>query len=149
VSAYPSDVSEPIPFPTDPWFKAFVEEINGSEEYRVAAADWEGDIAFLIQAEPDKGVPADVWGWLDLWHGECRGGGVITSTRADEAAYAITAPYTRWKDVLMGDLDPIKGMMQGKLRVRGDLPTVVRQVRAANELVRLTGEVPTRFPDEG
>jgi putative sterol carrier protein len=141
-------VSEPIPFPTDAWFQLFVDHINGSDEYKLAAPDWEGDIAFLIQAEPDKGVPTDVWGWLDLWHGECRGGGVITAERAEAAAYAITAPYTRWKDVLLGDLDPIKGMMQGKLKVRGDLPTIVRQVRAANELVRLTGEVPTRFPDE-
>jgi hypothetical protein len=39
-------------------------------------------------------------------------------------------------------------MMQGKLKVRGDLPTIVRQVRAATELVRLTGLVPTEFPDE-
>ena len=26
---------------------------------------------------PIKGVPADVWGYLDLWHGSCRGGGVV------------------------------------------------------------------------
>ena len=61
----------------------------------------------------------------------------------------LSAPYTRWKDILLGELDPIKGMMQGKLKVRGDLPTIVRYVRAANELVRLTGEVDTVFPDEG
>ena len=60
----------------------------------------------------------------------------------------IAAPYTRWKDVVQGDLDPVRGMMQGKLKVRGDLPTIIRYVRAANELVRLTGEVDTTFPDE-
>jgi putative sterol carrier protein len=139
---------EPIAFPTQAWFDRFRVHINASDEYREAASEWEGDIAFLIKAEPDRGVPADVWGWLDLWHGECRGAGLIDDERAAAAAYAITAPYTRWKDVLAGDLDPIKGMMQGKLKVRGDLPTIVRQVRAATELVRLTGEVPTRFPDE-
>jgi putative sterol carrier protein len=138
-----------LPFPSDAWFADFAERINASEEYRVAAADWDGDIAFLIQAEPDKGVPVDQWGWLDLHHGACQGAGMIDATRGGEAAYAIAAPYSRWKDVLHGDLDPIKGMMQGKLKVRGDLPTIVRQVRAANELVRLTGDVPTRFPDEG
>ena len=136
-------------FPTQEWFDAFVVEINASDEYRVAAAEWEGDIAFLIQAEPDKGVPADVWGWLDLQRGRCLGGGVVDEDRAATAAYTITAPYTRWKDVLQDELDPIKGMMQGKLKVRGDLPTIVRQVRAATELVRLTGLVRTEFPDEG
>lgn len=135
-------------FPTDEWFSHYVEQVNASQEYLEAAADWEGDIAFLILAEPDRNVPQDVWGWLDLWHGRCRAGGVVDPARGAEAAYQITAPYTRWKDVLLGDLDPIKGMMQGKLKVRGDLPTIVRQVRAANELVRLTGEVETVFPDE-
>ncbi len=135
-------------FPTQPWFDAFVAEVNASEEYRVAAADWEGDIAFLVEAEPDKNMPADVWGYLDLWHGACRSGGVVEGHHGERAAYVIAAPYTRWKDVVQGDLDPVKGMMQGKLKVRGDLPTIIRYVRAANELVRLTGEVDTTFPDE-
>ena len=135
-------------FPTHEWFQHYVEQINGSEEYQAAAAEWEGDIAFLILAEPDKNLPEDVYGYLDLWHGECRHAGVIAAEEAAEARYQITAPYTRWKDVLLGDLDPIKGMMQGKLKVKGDLPTIVRQVRSANELVRLTSEVDTVFPDE-
>jgi len=36
----------------------------------------------------------------------------------------------------------------GALRARGDLPTIVRYVQAANELVRLTGRIDTQFPDE-
>jgi putative sterol carrier protein len=135
-------------FPTDEWFQALVVLINGSEEYRDAAAGWEGDIAFQVLAEPDRGFPETVWGYLDLWHGTCRGGGVVSETEAAGAAYTLTAPYTRWKDVVLGDLDPIKGMMQGKLRVRGDLPRIVREVRSASELVRLTGEVDTVFADE-
>ncbi|HTG48416.1 MAG TPA: SCP2 sterol-binding domain-containing protein [Actinomycetota bacterium] len=135
-------------FATQPWFDEFVVRINASGEYRIAAADWEGDIAFLIEAEPDKHVPQDVWGYLDLWHGACRRGGVVTRADGENAAYLLAAPYTRWKDVVRGDLDPVKGMMQGKLKVRGDLPTIIRYVRAAEELVRLTGEVDTTFPDE-
>jgi len=68
--------------------------------------------------------------------------------RSSTCAYVIRAPYSRWKEVLRGDLDPVKGMMQGKLKVQGDLPTIVRQVRAANELVELTLQIPTEFPDE-
>jgi putative sterol carrier protein len=135
-------------FPTQAWFDDLVDLVNASEEYKIAAAEWEGDIAFEILAEPDRRFPDDVWGYLDLWHGGCRRGGVVTPAEAGDAAYTLTAPYSRWKDVVRGELDPIKGMMQGKLRVRGDLPTIVRQVRAARELVRLTGEVETTFPDE-
>jgi putative sterol carrier protein len=135
-------------FPTDPWFQELITRINGSHEYREAAVDWEGDIAFVIEAEPDRGVPEDVWGLLDLWHGECRGGGLIDAERGARAQYTLRAPYSRWKEVVRGELDPIKGMMQGKLRVLGDLPAIVRQVRAANELVELTLQVDTVFPDE-
>jgi putative sterol carrier protein len=135
-------------FPTDRWFREFVAVINASDRYREAAADWEGDIAFQIEAEPDKGVPHTVWGWLDLWHGACRSGGVVEEAKGSASRYVIAAPYSRWKEVLQGDLDPIRGMMQGKLRVKGDLPTIVRYVNAANELVHLTGTIDTQFPDE-
>lgn len=135
-------------FPTDPWFQGLIERINGSAEYEAAAASWEGDVAFLVESEPDKRFPEDVWGLLDLWHGKCRGGGVVDPGSGGRARYVIRAPYSRWKQVVRGELDPVKGMMQGKLKVQGDLPTIVRYVRAANELVRLTGQLETSFPDE-
>jgi putative sterol carrier protein len=136
-------------FPSDPWLVLYRDAINASSEYRTAAADWEGDITFVFEAEPDKGVPETLWGWLDLWHGECRSASLVTPEEGDRAPYLIRAPYTRWKEVLEGDLDPVKGMMQGKLKLRGDMPTIVRYVRAANELVNLTMEIETEFLDEG
>jgi putative sterol carrier protein len=135
-------------FPSDEWLDLFRERINASAEYRAAAADWEGDISFVFEAEPDRGVPQDIWAWLDLWHGECRAARIVDAENGAAAQYVIRAPYTRWKEVLAGDLDPIKGMMQGKLKLQGDLPTIIRYVRAANELVHLTTTVPTEFLDE-
>ena len=73
----------------------------------------------------------------------------MTPDRGGEAEFVISAAYRRWKDVVRGELDPVRAMMQGKLRVRGDLPKILRSVQAANELVVLCGDVPTRFPDEG
>jgi putative sterol carrier protein len=135
-------------FPSEEWIHELVGRINASAEYREAASTWEGDIAFVFGADPDKGVPDDVWAWLDLWHGECRGGGIVAPDEGAMARYVIRAPYSRWKDVLRGHLDPVRAMMQGKLRVHGDLPTIVRYVRAANELVHLTTTVRTEFIDE-
>jgi putative sterol carrier protein len=135
-------------FPTDEWFQRFVEVINGSKEYREYADTWEGDVVILVEAEPDKGVPDDVYGLLDLWHGSCRGGGLVDQARADDAEFVVRAPYSRWKDVILGDLEPVKGLVQGKLRVRGDLPKILRYVKGTQELALLTGEVETTFPDE-
>jgi putative sterol carrier protein len=135
-------------FPTDEWFQVFIDAVNESEAYAEYAATWEGDAVLSIEAEPDKGVPEDVHGLLDLWHGECRGGGVVEADRAASAEFVIRAPYSRWKDVILGDLEPIKGLTQGKLRVRGDLPKILRYVRATQELAYIAGEVDTTFPDD-
>jgi len=124
-------------FPREEWFRALADEINASADYREAASDWEGDISFVIEADPDRGVPSDVWGYLDLWHGACRSGTLVAPDEGAAAAFVISATYRRWKDVVRGELDPVRAMMQGKLRVQGDLPTIVRYVRAANELVNL------------
>jgi putative sterol carrier protein len=135
-------------FPTDEWFQVFIDAVNASEAYAEYAATWEGDAVLQIEAEPDNGVPEDVYGLLDLWHGACRGGGVVEAERAASAEFVIRAPYSRWKDVILGDLEPIKGLTQGKLRVRGDLPKILRYVRATQELAYIAGEVDTTFPDD-
>ena len=48
-------------FPSEEWLAGFRDLINASAEYREAAATWEGDIAFVFEAEPDRGVPEDLW----------------------------------------------------------------------------------------
>ena len=136
------------PFPSEEWFRRFVEVINDSEEYAAYAADWEGDVVIAIEAEPDHGVAEDVFGLLDLWHGGCRGGGVVDRERAEAAEFLVRAPYSRWKDVILGDLEPVKGLMQGKLKVRGDLQKILRYVKGTQELAHLTSRVETTFPDE-
>jgi putative sterol carrier protein len=135
-------------FPSEGWMAAYEDLINASSEYREAAASWEGAIAFVLEAEPDRGVPSDLWAILDLWHGECRSARLIGPEEGSAAPYVIRAPYSRWKEVLRGDLDPVKGMMQGKLALQGDLAAIVRYIRAADELVNLTTQVPTEFLDE-
>lgn len=138
-------------FPSEEWLDEFVEKINGSAEYADAAATWEGDVLFVYEKEPDKGVDEDIYAWLDLWHGKCRDAARLEDPedpRAKGAQFTISAPYTRWKSVIKKELDPVKGMMQGKIKLKGDLPTIVRYVKASNVLVDLSTTVDTQFIDE-
>jgi len=60
--------------------------------------------------------------------------------------FIIVTSYARWKEVIQGNLDPIKGMMEGKLKLsRGDLPTIVRFVESSRQLVVSASKVPTEF----
>jgi putative sterol carrier protein len=138
-------------FPSQEWGELYMEQINASAEYADAAATWEGDLVFVYEREPDKGVPDDVYAWLDLWHGKCRGIAMLDGAddpKASSAQFTISAPYSRWKSVMKGELEPVKAMMQGKMKVKGDLPTIVRYVKASNVLVDLAGQTPTEFIDE-
>lgn len=133
---------------SEEWLLEYQRRINASDAYRQAAATWEGAVAFVFEAEPDKQWPETRAAVLDLWHGECRDVREADEAEAGEAPFLIRAPYSRWKQIIRKELDPIKGMMQGKLRLKGDLPTIVRYVKASNELVNIAAEIPTKFPDE-
>lgn len=136
-------------FPSQEWLEEYVVLIKASPDYQAAAETWEGDVTYVFEAEPEKGVPEDVYSWMDLWHGDVREWKYGVSKEDGEAAkFVIRAPYSRWKEVINKELDPIKGMMQGKLKLKGDLPTIVRYVKASNELVNIAGQVPTEFVDE-
>jgi len=135
-------------FPSEEWLKEYVDLINASDDYAKAAAEWEGDVAYVVEAEPDRGLPEDVWAWLDLHHGECREAKIVSPEEGEKAAYVIRAPLSRWREVIRRELDPVKGMMQGKLKLTGDLPTILKHLKAANELVNLAASVDTTFPDE-
>ncbi len=135
-------------WPSEEWMSLFKDAINASPEYKAAAANWEGTMAYVFQAEPDKGLLEDVCGFFDLWHGECRDARQIPVEDAATAAFVITAPYSIWKQVMKRQLDPIKAIMQGKMRMKGDLPTVVRNTKAAQVLNEVAGTVPSEYLDE-
>ena len=135
-------------FPSPEWLEAYKDAINASAQFRTAAADWEGDVTYVVEAEPAKGVMQDAWGWFDLWQGECRDARVVDPEAGERASYVIRAPYSRWKEVIQGRLDPTKGMLQGKLRLTGDLHEIRRRVDAVNALVSVACDIPTEFPDE-
>lgn len=135
-------------FPSQAWLDAYRDAINASAPHREVAGDWEGDVSLVIEADPDAGLGQTLHAWLDLWRGECREARIVGPDEADRARFVIRAPYSRWKDVMLGRLEPLRGMTQGKLKLRGDLPVLARYVPAIQLLVTLAGEIPTTFVDE-
>ena len=72
---------------------------------------------------------------------------VLARQRAQQCDFVITAPYSRWKQVATKELDATKGMLQGKLKLKGDLPTIVRYTKASQEMTECTTRVPVTWPD--
>jgi len=136
-------------FPSPEWASAFEKEINQSAGYRNAGAAWtHGAVALVVKAEPNIGIAEDIGLWLDLDHGACRAARVVGKAEAEQAPFCITGEYARWKSVMKGELDPIKGMMQKKIELKGQMTTIVKFVNASKELVACATRVPTQFLDE-
>jgi putative sterol carrier protein len=131
------------------WVAAYKKEVQTSPSYKKAAETWEGDMTLVIQKDAKGSIASDLYLFMDLWHGECRDMRLVSAEEGLKAKFVVTGGYERWKQVIREELEPIKGMMQGKLKLKGNLAYVVRYVKAAKELVSCTAKVPTRFPDEG
>jgi len=136
-------------FPSDEWVAAFGDEINASEEYRIAGKPWtHGVTALVVNADPSIGLAEPYGIWLDLDQGVCRNARYCDVDEAQTAPFCIFGDYARWKQVIHKELEPVKGMMQGKLKLKGNLQIIVRNVKAAQALVNCSTRVPTAFIDE-
>jgi putative sterol carrier protein len=125
-------------FPSQEWADAINAQINSSEAYAKAAKDWEGDFYFVIE---ETGAIV----YMDLWHGACREATYTTDPGYKSPAYKITAKMDNWKKVLDGKLDPVQGMMTRQLKLDGNLVQIMKNVKAAQELVRCAARVDTVF----
>jgi putative sterol carrier protein len=130
------------------WAQAFKEEINKSEAYRKAGFGWQWTVGLVVEAEPDRNFPESRGVVMDLFEGEARDIRVGTASEAQACDFVITAPYSRWKQVATKELDATRGMLQGKLKLKGNLPTVVRYTKASQEMTECTTRVPVNWPDE-
>lgn len=140
--------SPPYIMGTPEWVKQYEELIQNDAEYKEAAKTWEGSVVIKILAKPEIGLDKDLYMFMDLWHGDCNYVRIVPAEVGEAGDYVISGEYERWKAVMAKELDTVKGMMQGKLKLKGDLPTIVRAVKAASRLVDLSASTNPRFPDE-
>lgn len=145
--------NQPRPFTVflPEWVKEWEKFIQNDAKYKtVALPNWENPIVLHLLPNPAMGVDHDIFVKMDLWHdGECRSIRYIPPSEIGKPGnFVVSGSIERWLMVGRKQLDVVKGMMQGKLKLKGDLPTVVRAVKAAVRLVETVGEVGGTYPDE-
>ena len=82
---------------------------------------------------------------MDLWHGKCRDAYMVPNRDAKKADFIFEGPYSNWKKLIRGELDPITGVMTRKFKLKGSLMKIMRYTKAASELVKTATRVPTEF----
>ena len=134
-----------LKFPSDEWIKELSNQLNLSEAYERSAKDWEGDFVFVV--EPDDAYPETAYLFLGLYHGKSPDAAMVASEDERETEFVIRAPFSNWRQVIEGKMDPIQGMMTRRLRLAGNMMKIMRYPKAAKEIVTCCALVPTDFGD--
>jgi len=130
------------------WIDTYEKLVQGDATYKEAAAGWEGTVVLHSLADRDLGIEDDSYILMDLWHGDCRSIRPVTPEVGEAADYVLTASYWTWKGSNTGELDTNKAVMQGKIKLKGDLGNIVRYNQAASRLTELSAQVGGRWFDE-
>jgi putative sterol carrier protein len=127
-------------FPSAQWLNDLHDKLNTDRRYAALAKNWEGDISLVIQA--DDSFPHTVTCYLDLWHGQSRSVEYLVHPDEKSAAFTITAPFSDWLRILQGKLYPIHAMVTMRLKVRGNMSYIMRNVPTVLDFTRVARETP-------
>ena len=133
---------------SDQWCQAWEEKVRASKDFAVYNRGWQGDISCVMLKDPSANVKDDHYLYLDFEDGVVNSIRMVDRQTAENAKFIISGAYVRWKQVARNELDAVKAMMQGKLKLKGNLPYVVKYLKGVQESIRCLTEVDSRFPDD-
>ncbi len=133
-------------FPEFSWFEALRDKLNQDENYNRIAQKWEGDFLFAI--ETGGAITQPIYVYIDLWHGKCREVKVIQNPQEVKAAFVLSAPYPNYISLLKGNIDPMQAMLTQKIRVKGNMAVLMRNIPTVLDFVRCCREVTDGFVGE-
>ncbi len=137
-------------FPSKEWCEEAIRLVNADPEAVEAGRGWVGDFGGVIEAEAGKLAKPFVF------HVVPRDGRVekfrllVDPDDLDEfePAYLARGPYSIWKGLLQGTLDPVEMVLKRKLAVQGDLQPLIERMRFKGVAERLLVKLVTEFVDE-
>lgn len=127
-------------FPSAEWLGDLEAKLNTDGQYAEIAKNWEGDLFFYI--EPEGNLKEPLTFYLDLWHGKCRK--VVYKPQPESfpnPVFTLTAAYNNIAAILTGKMNPMTAMMTSKLKVKGSMGYMMRNVPTVLDFVRVAQEV--------
>jgi putative sterol carrier protein len=138
-------------FPSKEWCEEAARLSNADPESAIAGKGWSRDIAAVVDPEPGKlSKPFTV---------HCHPiEGKITQLQIlpdpddldeIEPAYLIRAPYSVWKQLLKGTLDPVEALVRRRIEVQGEVQPLIERMQYRGIAERILAKLGTTFVDEG
>ncbi len=124
---------------------------NADPESAAAGRGWVGDFGAIIEAE--RGKLASTF----VVHVKPNRLGHIESVEVlddpddlddIEPAYLARAPYSVWKALLQGTLDPVEAVLKRRIEVQGDLQPLMERMKYKGIADRVFAQLRTEFADD-
>ncbi|MGD0855072.1 MAG: SCP2 sterol-binding domain-containing protein [Dehalococcoidia bacterium] len=129
---------------TQEWADLVMEKANADKAYEEAGKNWEG--AFYLIIEKGGSITEPIYTYLDLWHGKCRKA-VMTKNEDDfKPEFTMSATMETWEKMMTGKADGMQLMATRKLKIKGSMAYIGRNVKATGAFTNVLASVPTEFP---
>jgi putative sterol carrier protein len=136
----------PLRFGTTAWAEALRASINGSSEYRNAAARWgdgfNGNVLLVFEADATLSQTHALL--LELSKGSCTASSFVDGGDP-RAGFALRAPFSVWRDILERRLLAATAMLTGRLKVVGDKLTLLKHTAAHRALIGCAATLDTEY----
>lgn len=137
-------------FPSKEWCEEAVRLTNADHESVAAGKGWMGDFGAVVDPEPGMLAKAFVI------HITPKNGRLEKLRVLDDPddldefdpAYVARAPYSVWKELLKGSLDPVEAVLKRRISVKGDLQPLIERMRYKGIADRVFAQLKTEFIDE-
>jgi hypothetical protein len=138
-------------FPSKEWCEEAVRLANSDPESADAGEGWEGDFGAIIDAEPGKLAKPFVVYCVPTATGQITKLKVLPDPDdldELEPAYLARAPYSVWKALLQGTLEPMEAVLRRRISFKGNVQPLVERMRFKGIADRVLAKLETVFVDE-
>lgn len=132
-------------FASKDWADSLGSRLQESARVRTDSVTWvHGPIALVADADPEHGFEATALR-LELHEGTVRAVSVIEPATAARCPFVVGGSLAHWEAVFSGKLSIVDGILESKLRSRGDLPALVRHRSLLDAIAATGGELDTTW----
>ncbi|MFW9850398.1 MAG: SCP2 sterol-binding domain-containing protein [Candidatus Thorarchaeota archaeon] len=126
---------------SEEYLSKFKSAINQDDEYSKLAETVEDSYTLVLQAEAERGVEETITVGFEIKHGK-----MTDIWRGDkDTSFILSAPYRVWVDILLGKIGANRAFITRKLKIKGNMPRLLKTAKATDRLVALLRELPTEF----
>ncbi len=135
-------------FASPDWIDQLARALEHDAHVRTESTSWVfGPIVLLVDADAEHGLDATAIR-VDLHAGEMRGASRAELATVSRSPFVVEGSLARWKSVFGGRLSLVQGVLDSKLRLAGDLPTLVRHRALLEAITAAAGSLETAWQDE-